>query len=97
MAFFTSINSNGYYFEEQLARGNEFFDPCAVLGLFSDDVLLTQHGARFYFKQVVKHRNLAGYNVDSSFQRGHDSFYGNSMFHRNPGTFHILLRCYGGC
>ena len=97
MAFFTSINSNGYYFEEQLARGNEFFDPFAVFGLFPDDFLLTQHGGPSYFKQVDKHRRFAGCNVDSSFQRGFDSFNGTSMSHRIQGTFHILLRCYGGC
>ena len=97
MASFTSINSNGYYFEERLARGNKFFDPLAAFGLFLDDFLLTQHGAPSYFKQVVKHTKFAGCNVDSSFRRGFDSFYGTSMSHPNQGTFHILLRFYGGC
>ena len=50
-----------------------------MFGLFPGNFLLTQHGARFYFKQVVKYRTFARYHVDSSFQRGIDSFYGTSM------------------
>ena len=47
------INSNGYFFAEQLAKGKNHFDPFVALGLFLDDIFLTQYGAQRYCKRVV--------------------------------------------
>ena len=48
-----SVNENGSYFTEQLAKGKHDFDPFAVLGLFPDDIFLAQYGARKHCKRVV--------------------------------------------
>ena len=40
-----SIHDNGSYFTEQLARGQQHFNPFAVLGLFPKNIFLAQFSA----------------------------------------------------
>lgn len=51
MSSFTSVNDNGAYFADQIARDD--LDPFAVFGLHADDGQLTMRGARHHFRRVV--------------------------------------------